>query len=71
MSVCPSGLGENVIFSAPNYDRGLISSSFATYGCCHPCFILELHKLKSSSQQPNCDKMEEDAASLSGARYST
>ncbi len=39
MSVCLSGLGGNVIFSAPNHDRGLISSSFATYGCCHPCYL--------------------------------
>ena len=31
MSVCPSFLRGNVIFSAPNKDRGLISSSFATY----------------------------------------
>ncbi len=41
MSVCHSGLGRNVIFVAPNKDRGLISSSFvATYGCYHhPWFI--------------------------------
>ncbi len=26
----PSDLGENAIFSAPNKDRGMISSSFAT-----------------------------------------
>ncbi len=42
-SVCPtvgpSGLGGNVIFSAPDSDRGLIFSSFATYGC-HPCYFL-------------------------------
>ena len=38
MSVCQPPLGENVIFSAPNLDRGLISLSFATYGCCCPCF---------------------------------
>ena len=37
--VCLSGLGGNVIFSASNLDRGLISSSFATYGCFHPCFL--------------------------------
>ena len=43
MSVCPSGLGENVFFSAANQDNGLISSSFATYGCFHPCF--NLHKV--------------------------
>ncbi len=34
-------LGGNVIFSAPNSDfRGLILSSFTTYGCCHPCFYI-------------------------------
>ena len=38
--LCPSGLGGNVIFSVPNYDRGLIFSIFATCGCCHPCFVL-------------------------------
>ncbi len=36
-SVCQPRLGRNVIFSAPSLDRCLISSSFATYGCCHPC----------------------------------
>ena len=36
MTVCLSGLGENVIFSVSKLGRGLISSSFATYGCCHP-----------------------------------
>ncbi len=40
MSVC-LGLGGNVLFSAPNQDRGLISSSFATYGCCHPYLICD------------------------------
>ncbi len=25
-------------FLAPNIDRGLISSSFTTYGCRHPCY---------------------------------
>ena len=40
MSVCQPRLEGNVIFSAPNLDRGLISSSFATYRCCHPCFLL-------------------------------
>ncbi len=40
MYVCSSGLGGNIIFSAPNKDRGLISSSFTTYGCCHPCLNL-------------------------------
>ena len=40
-SVCPSGLGGNIFSSVPNKDRGLISSSFATYGCCHPCLFLE------------------------------
>ncbi len=38
-SVCQPLLGGNVIFSAPNLDRGLISSSFATYGCFHNCLI--------------------------------
>ena len=38
MSVCPSTTfrGKRDIL-CPNLDRGLISSSFATYGCCHPC----------------------------------
>ncbi len=35
MSVHLSGLGGNAIFSAFNLDRGLNSSSFATYGCRH------------------------------------
>ncbi len=38
MSLRQPRLGGSVIFSAPNLDRGLISSSFATYGCCHRCF---------------------------------
>ncbi len=38
-SVSQPPLGGNVIFWAPNLDRGLISSSFATYGCCHPCLF--------------------------------
>ncbi len=38
-SVCQSGLRRNAIFSAANQDRGLISSSYATDGCCHPCLI--------------------------------
>ncbi len=40
LPVWPPGLGRNVIFSVPNYDNGLISSSYATYGCYHPCFFL-------------------------------
>ncbi len=40
MSVCPSGLEGNLIFSAPN--RGIISSSFAAYGCCHYFFFTNI-----------------------------
>ncbi len=40
VSVCQPRLGGNVILSEPNLDRGLISSSFATYGCCHPCLLI-------------------------------
>ena len=45
LSVCPSGLGGNVIFSVP----GLVSSSFATYGCCHPCLFLNTNFTATNS----------------------
>ncbi len=39
LSIFPSHLGENVIFSAPDKDKCLIFSSFATFVCCHPCLF--------------------------------